>query len=224
MGRKKLPKEVQAMVDGGLNLLNIIIALVAAVRALAAKLKKTDVEWTAALHRLSQPEGKETLAQMAAVVLGTTTQAAAVVCKTFAELLAACQQGFVNPGFTEERWHLEPVEPDEDEWEVAEYFFTDDADGIEKLRRLAELEKRGEIRMFRGVRRAMEFVASHLNLQLNHPLVVPVSAQDSDGVLCLPVFDFDWVDDVRERGLHLFLVRLGFSSFCGWLVLRKRKA
>lgn len=69
MPRKKSPMEVQMMVDGGVNLLNIIIALVAAVRALATKLKKSDAEWTTALHRLSKPEGRETLERLAEIIM-----------------------------------------------------------------------------------------------------------------------------------------------------------
>lgn len=221
MGRKRLPGEVQAMVDGGTNLLNIIITLVAAIRALAVKLKKTDAEWSAALHRLSQPEGKETLVRIAEVVLGVVT-ITAVARQSFADLLQACQQKWFNSDFTEVRWPLEPVATDEHEWEVAEYFFGDDANGDEKVRRLVELEKTGTIRMLGGVRRAMEFVAAHPDLQKHHHLVVPVSARDSVGNVCLPVFCWSMDYGLEGREFCLCIAGNGFSSSYGWLVLRKR--
>lgn len=218
MGRKKkLPKEVQAMVDGGLNMLNIIISIVGVVRDLAVELGKSTQEWTEAIHRLSRPEGIQTLRTIAALILGQTT---AIVQRTWQELLDACKQDWKNPSFTEARWPLEPVASDESEWVAEEYFFHDDASGTEKLRRLAEMVKKGEIRIC-GVRRAMEYVATHLDVQLDHPLVVPVSAQGAGGDLCLPTFDCSW-DDGRLRRLSLYFVSSRFYPICAWLVLCKR--
>ena len=111
------------------------------------------------------------------------------------------------------------VAPDESEWEVKEHFFGDDATGVEKLRRLAEMEEKGEIRSC-GVRRAMEYVAIHMDVQLDHPLVIPVSAQSSDGNLCLPAFNYNWNDN-RQRKLNLYNVSNDFNQRCGWLVLRQ---
>lgn len=221
---KRLPKELKMMFGGGASLFKIAVALMTAIWELARELGKTDDEAVAAIHRLSKPEGKLMLKKMAEAVFGSATATAVVVRRSFADLLAACQQKSVSPDFTEARWPLESVVADEDGWEVAERFFDDNADGSEKICRLAELEREGEIRMLIGVRRAMEFVASHLDTQLDHPLVAPLSARGSDGSLCLPAFSCNWPDGFGERELVLRNVKGWFSSRCGWLVLRKKKA
>ena len=136
------------------------------------------------------------------------------------KLLTACKQYWVNPDFTEARWPLEPVAVDEAEWKVEEHFFDDDATGTEKLLRLAEMVKRGEIRIC-GVRRAEEDTADHLDIQLDHPRIITVSALGSGGVLSLPAFHGRWFDG-RERELFLYRVSNDFNRRCGWLVLRKR--
>ena len=217
---KRLPKEVRAMVDGGLNLLNIIIAIVVAVKTLAAKLKKTDAEWTTALHQLSTPKGAAKIQRFAEIVLGVVAAPVVVIQRTWQDMLNACKQYWFNPDFTEARYPLEPVVADEAEWKVEEHFFDDDATGTKKLPRLAEMVKRGEIRIC-GVRRAEEDTADHLDIQLDHPRIIPVSAPDSGGILCLPAFHCHW-DDVRERQLYLYRVSNDFNRRCGWLVLRKR--
>lgn len=150
---------------------------------------------------------------------------------SFAELLAACRQKHKNPDFTEARWPLEPIAPDEDDWEETEYFFTDDDANIEeKLHRLTALEKQGEVRICRP-RRAMKYVATHLDLQEDHPLVVPVPAsfpapffaQDSTDVVFLPVFGWFCGDCVEGRGLDLCPVKGKCNSKCGWLILRRKQ-
>lgn len=133
------------------------------------------------------------------------------------DMFNACRQYWVNPDFTEARWPLEPVAVDEAEWEEYEHFFDDDATGEVKIRRLEEMVKRGEIRIC-GVRRAMKNTADHLDIQLDHPRIIPVSALDSGDILCLPTFC--WLG--RERELLLCRVSFVFSRLCGWLVLRKR--
>ncbi|MFH1946936.1 MAG: hypothetical protein ABIJ23_02140 [Candidatus Magasanikbacteria bacterium] len=158
--------------------------------------------------------------ELATTIMRYANKATTIVQKSWQQLLTACQQYWFNPDFTEARWPLEPVAPDESEWEVKEHFFSDNATGEEKLRRLAEMVKKGEIR-FCGVRRAMEYVANHLDAQLARPLVVPVSAQDSDGGLCLPIFSHYW-NGHRQRKLNLCSVSNRFYPDCAWLVLRKR--
>mgnify|MGYP001584498394 CR=1 FL=1 len=143
-----------------------------------------------------------------------------VVVSRWQDLFNACKQSWFNPDFTEARWPLEPVAVDEAVWDVGELLFDDDVTGEVKIGRLKEMVEKGEIR-FCGIRRAMEYVATHLDVQLNHPLVVPVSAQDSVGFLCLPAFRYRWGGYGRRR-LALCRVSDGFGRRCGWLVLRKR--
>jgi hypothetical protein len=134
------------------------------------------------------------------------------VVATFQSLLAACQQDGVHPDFIEEHFPLEPVAPDEDEWEVYEHRFEETMNGEEAFRRLEGLGYR-----FCGVRRAMEFIA---DLRLNHPLIVTVRWQDPcDHYWYVPVFDQGGV----ERVLDLRFLANGFEPhYCRWLVLRKR--
>lgn len=47
-----------------------------------------------------------------------------------------------------------------------------------------------------------------------------VSAQNSDGNLCLPAFNYNWNDN-RQRKLNLYNVSNDFNQRCGWLVLRQ---
>ena len=129
------------------------------------------------------------------------------------KLFTTCKQRWFNPDFTEARWPLESVAVDEAEWEVGKHFFDDDATGEKKLLRLAEMVKRGEIRIC-GVRRAMEDTAERLDIQLDHPWVISVSALDSGGILCLPACS-GWL-------LDLYPVSGDFARQCGWFVLRKR--
>ena len=159
------------------------------------------------------------LAMMARRTITTPAQLQAVV-SDWQKLFNACKQDWFNKDFTEARWPLESVSVDEAEWEEYEHFFDDDATGEVKIRRLEEMVKRGEIRIC-GVRRAMEDTADHLDIQLDHPRIIPVSALDSGGVLSLPAFHGRWFDG-RERELFLYRVSNDFNRRCGWLVLRKR--
>lgn len=132
-------------------------------------------------------------------------------------LLAACQQDEVDPDFNEANFPLEPVAPDEAEWEVYEHHFLRTVRGRMAFRGIERLGYR-----YCGPRRAMEFVAAHPDLQLDHPLVVTARWQDLDGNWYAPVFYRD--DDERD-------LRLGFLAYdfgpryarYGWLVLRKRQ-
>ena len=130
-------------------------------------------------------------------------------------LLDACRQKQIYEDFTEAHYPLEPVAADESEWEVYEHHFEETVTGEEAFTRL---EKLG-YRHLNGTRRAMQFVAEHPNLQLDHPLVVTARWQFSVGRWCAPVFcrDGDWC----ELGLD-WLDSSKFEPCFGWLVLRKR--
>ena len=147
----------------------------------------------------------------------------AVVIATFKSLLDACHQtGYCNPDFTESRWLLEPIATDEADWEVVEHYLTKTGtldDGPEQLKKLAA---KGEIRLLTGSRRAMEYIAAHPEAQLNHPIILPLRAQDSCGRWCLPVFCGDW--DGSRRALHLLSTGLTFDSDYSWLVLRPKSS
>lgn len=134
----------------------------------------------------------------------------------FQSLLAACQQNLVKPDFNEEHYPLEPVTLDEHDWEVAEYHFKD---VISDEQAFAELKAMGY--RFCGVRRAMEFIAVHPDLQLDHPLVVTARWQSPDGHWYVPIFH-----RAREVGRYLYLDDLprDFDPNFGWLVLRRKSA
>jgi len=164
---------------------------------------------------------KAMLAELVAVIMKYAKFTAKVVKKSFADLLAACKQnGYCNPEFTEERYPLEPVAADEGDYEVVEHHFTETVTLEEGLRRLAEMAAKGEIRLLSGSRLAMEYIAAHLEAQLDHPIILPLRAQDSDGRWVVPFFCRDY----GERVLYLFRLAYGAVPGCGWLVLRKRQA
>lgn len=136
-------------------------------------------------------------------------------------ICAACQQFWVNPDFTEARFPLEPVALDEADWEMGEHHFAETVTVEEGLRRLTEMASKGEFRLPTGSRLAMKYIAAHPDAQLDHPVILPLRAQDSDGDWVVPFFGRRWRDD-RKRSLDL--CRLGnlATPGCGWLVLRKR--
>jgi hypothetical protein len=134
---------------------------------------------------------------------------------TFQSLLAACRQDWVSSDFNETNFPLEPVSPDEDEWEVVEYHFGRLVTGEEAF---SELEKMGY--RLCGPRRAMEFVAVHPDIQGDHPLVVTARWQSSSGYWCAPVFYLD----VVKRKAYLEYLGHVLNPSHGWLVLHKRAA
>lgn len=146
---------------------------------------------------------------------------AGAVIATFKQLLDACHQYGVAEGFTESRWSLEPIAADEADWEVVEHYLTKTGTLEEGVKRLEKLAAKGEIRLLTGSRRAMEYIAQHQAAQLDHPIILPLRAQDSSGVWCLPVFRRRW--DGRQRYLGLYSTVFTFRSRDGWLVLRKRQ-
>lgn len=143
--------------------------------------------------------------------------------KTFSKLLKNCKQDVIYPDFTEARWPLEPVAADEDDYEVAEHHFTETVTLEEGLRRLTAMAEKGEIRLLTGSRRAMEWVATHLEVQLDHPVILPLQAQGYDGRRVVPIFHRRWGGDYGRR-LVLYYLDYGAYSGCGWLILRKRNS
>lgn len=138
----------------------------------------------------------------------------------FQSLLAACRQDLVEPEFTEKHYPLEPVAPDEDKWEVVEHKFDGKMKGEDAFTELRAMGYR-----LCGPRRAMEFIAAHPDLQLDHPLMVTARWQDPKDGWCAPVFS-----RAREVGRYLYVERLDrdfgddFRPGFSWLVLKKRAA
>jgi hypothetical protein len=140
-----------------------------------------------------------------------------VVPPTFEELIVACGQDG-RRDFSEKLWPLEPVMDDEVDWKMVEYHFNDTVDGTEGLRRLDELAKEGKIRLPAGSRRAMQWIAANPNVQVDHRVILPLSAKHPKSYQrCLPVF-FRW-NTSRTPYLRLSSVKCKFNSHCGWLVL-----
>jgi hypothetical protein len=131
----------------------------------------------------------------------------------FRRLLDMCKQDWVSSDFNEANFPLEPVAPDEAEWEVVEHHFDRMVIGEEAF---AELEKLG-YRLLGGSRRAMKFIAAHLDIQLDHPLVITARWQFPNGCWCAPIAGRVG----GERGLSLLGLVRGFLPHYGWLVLRK---
>ncbi len=151
--------------------------------------------------------------------------------RSFDDLLAACKLRWVHPDFTERRFPLEPIAEDEAEWElrVAEV----QVNGEEGFRRLKKAQDEGKIRPC-GLRRAMEYVSLTtfpLNSILNYltipptvALIVPVVAQNSHGVICVPVFSrMSRLSYIDECVLDLQSVSHDINRSYHWLVLLKRK-
>lgn len=152
-----------------------------------------------------------------------------IITQTFQSLLEACHQGgHRKPDFTESRWPLEPVAADEADWEVVEHHIQSSGtltEGLHWLERLAVIDSvrsLGDFRLLTGSRRAMEYISTHQEAQLDHPIILPLRAQDSDGLWCFPVFSRDWYG--RQRNLNLDSSDVTFRSHYSWLVLcRKQK-
>lgn len=168
MSKKRGQDELEKMGSVAGVLLSIIEALVVLVREFGGTF--------ADFHRLTTPEGADDLKAIAAIIAG----AKKTVGKSFKDLLAACKQTWVDPRFNADNFPLEPVVDDEDEWEVRQYVF--EWAGM----------RQGNLRSFFnelaclgyrlcGVRRAMEYIADgHLNAQLTHKFLIPVSWLDSE--------------------------------------------
>jgi len=133
--------------------------------------------------------------------------------KTFRELLDACGQGEIDSCFNDDNFPLEPHLPGDDEWEVYEHRFPFAVHM--DLGNFSSLERAG----FRlcGPRRAMEFVAAHPELQLDHPIVVTAYYCELGG-LYMPVFS---AKD-GKRVLTFGAVGSDFSPRFGWLLLCRK--
>ncbi len=137
---------------------------------------------------------------------------------TFQSLLAACRQDWVHPDFEEKNFPLETVADDEDEWEVHEHHFQSAICGkiaFEEFKAMGPLGFR-----LCGVRRAIEFIAAHPDLQLDHPLIVTTLGLNRGSHRCAPVFD----RGDGKRKVYLNSLTGDFGPRCGWLVLHKRPA
>jgi len=135
--------------------------------------------------------------------------------KTFQGLLATCKQDEVDYRFNEGHFSLEPVAPNEDDWEVHEHFFSASVDG---LKAFGALEQLGNYQPC-GPRRAMTFIATHLHDQLENDLVV--TTRWYWGVnWWTPVF----CGNGSKRILKLQRLNRKFGPCDGWLVLRRKQA
>ena len=211
---KRFPAEIQAMVDGGRMLYSIIVSIVAAVVEAGGNSEH--------IRRLDQPEGKSVICQIADLIVGKAALVAAVTQYSFDDLFDAFQQhDYGDTEFTESRWPLEPVALDENDWEVVEHRFAKNLTIKEGLRRLTKMADEGKIRLLAGSRRAMEWVAPHLDDGLIHPAILPLCAQDSDGKWVVPVFGLMWHDGSCQPGMTLYdLDEMTYPAH-RWLVLRR---
>lgn len=118
--------------------------------------------------------------------------------QSFAQLLAACRQDSVNPDFTEEHFPL--VDDGTGTLPVEEYCF---GRGIVDREAVAELAKLGLKPV--GIKRAMEYIATHPDAQLDHIILV-IGAQwmDDYGHIRAPYF----YQERSQREIH-------FTTFDG---------
>jgi hypothetical protein len=131
----------------------------------------------------------------------------------FQSLLVACRQNWVSPDFNETNFPLEPVAPDEADWEVVEHHFDRTMTGKEAF---VELQQLG-YRLLGGSRRGLEFLAANPGLQNDHPLVITARWRHQDGNWFVPI------TKRYELDLCYYLASC-FAPHYGWLVLRKRAA
>jgi len=140
--------------------------------------------------------------------------------ESFAELLAACKfDENVLKKFNEENWPLEPVEPDEDEWEVFEYQFPKVTMIDQGLEQLQEMVVKGEIRLLTGSRRALKWIAEHPNAQLDHSIILPIPERVAFNQMVIPVFEAGYP---HRRIINFRLVDTAAFQNFRWLVLRKK--
>jgi len=137
----------------------------------------------------------------------------------FDKLVKACKQYEVHPEFTAENFPLEPVAPDEGDWEVHKYHFEQKmiiSAAFEELVRLG-------YRLCNGPRRALEWVAKgHRNDQLECPMIITTSWQNSNnGHRYAPIFHRDIV---LHRGLLLLDLDGSAKAGVDFLVLCKKQA
>jgi hypothetical protein len=136
------------------------------------------------------------------------------IAKTWRELFDACRQDYCNKYFNEKNFPLEPVAADEGEWEVYEHHFLEVVTGEVAFRRLEEMGYR-----LCGPRRAMEYIAEHLELQLDHLIVVTALWPLGCGDWAVPVFS----GPSGRRDMSLSGLDDKFNPLHGWLVLRRKQ-
>lgn len=140
--------------------------------------------------------------------------------KKFKQLLLACKQDRVDSSFKVNRyWPIESVTPDDNEWQMVERFLPGSGTLYQGLRWLKELAESGEkIRQPAGLRRPMEYISSHPDVQLAHRVILPLPMWHW-GCYLLPIFS-----RCREKRcieVHLIDIKR-FDRHCGWLVLSRK--
>lgn len=124
-------------------------------------------------------------------------------------------------------------------WKVEEYFFAPKEDGLPISKKLSLLKRRVKVMNRKagylkyalcGVRRALEYVDDNPQIQVDHPLVVPVLSrgprkdlvpffyylkfeEDGNTIYESRIFEAKCVDEVDREGP---------SGRAGWLLLRKK--
>ncbi len=141
-------------------------------------------------------------------------------------LVDAClPDAFYSNDFTEDHWPLESIAADEADWEVKEHHIMRVGTLKDGLRQLEELAAKGDIRLLTGSRRAMEYMAQHLDAQLFRPVILPLRAQNqkpSDDYSQVPIFGRNW-GNRRLYGLLLHYACETFNPRYSWLVLKRKQ-
>jgi hypothetical protein len=128
-------------------------------------------------------------------------------------------ESFFNPL----NWPLEPEEPDEKDWKVDSYYFSEDFTGYECIKRLEKLAKDGEIRLC-GVRRFLS-EARFREGQVPAPIrfggrdLIPYRWEWND----IDIYNEKDGDDWQPCVAVASLARI-FSKSRPWFVLKKKQA
>lgn len=122
--------------------------------------------------------------------------------KSFADLLTACGQDFVESDFTEENFPL--VDDGTADLPVEEYCFDKE---LEDGAVIGALRRRGFEPV--GVKRAMEWIAANTDAQLKHPIaVIGVKwKRPHSSYVHYPVFYFNNYDRQKPRSIGLECLR-----------------
>ncbi len=138
-------------------------------------------------------------------------------------LFDACRQDEIDADFNESRFPLEPIAPDEDDWEVHQYSFANLALGLHGDEIVRRLNNEGYRRC--GPRRGMQFISKNPDIQTRCSLVLPTEWRRSEQSV-VPVFGrngyWDCHNPLRVVRLHP-IEGLFHSGLIAWLVLHKKK-
>lgn len=138
------------------------------------------------------------------------------------DLIRACGIGYIHIPFTMDRFPLEPVKEDENQWEVCVHHF--EGEKILGKEALASLEKLG-YRFLYGVRRGLQYLSSQPSLPKSATLkgstfILTTMGKDNDNNELAEICRLD-VSTISIAGTRLN--RYFFPSD-GWVVLRRRQA